>query len=100
MMILSLLAASTITHFGGGTPNDLAKTLADATGQNVVIYQARMKPIPAFDFDTASLDEFAKTMRTKAGLMMAPGSNYIFYDGVLPAGKMPPRYQAGGGSPN
>jgi hypothetical protein len=98
MMLLSLLAVAA-THFGGGSANDLAKSIHEATGQNVVVYQAVTKPIPVFDYDTSNLNVFAQTLRSKAGLMMAPGSDYILYDGTLPPTKMPPRYFSGQSGP-
>ena len=84
-----LLAAVAIASFPGGNYNDLAKSISEATKQSVVVVlSAPPKPLKAFQYNEASLDELGKAIQTNTGLMRMPGIHMLFTDGLLPLDKI------------
>lgn len=88
-MTTLLLAIAT---FPGGNFNDLAASLAEATGRPAVVSlssaRGRMK---SFSFDAADEDAFSRTVLKEIGLMRAPGVTVVFHDGQLPSARVSQR---------
>ena len=82
-MLLSLLALIGTVTFSGGNINALAKTMAEATGQNVVIFQSFTDQVKAVTFDPGDLTSMARAIRAKTGLSIAPGVELALSDGYI-----------------
>lgn len=82
-----LLAA--ISTFPGGNFNDLAHSMASATGKPaVVVLSASKGAMKSFQFDPSNLDSLTRTVQKEAGLVRTPGLNMVFHDGLVPSGKV------------
>jgi len=77
-MLLSFALAA--TAFGGGSYDDLAKSLADATEKNVVIVTSKAGTVEKFSYEAGGTDILAQTIRKGAHLTMAPGGDPVFSD--------------------
>lgn len=84
MLSLLLLAAAPVA-FNGGSPSELAKSIAEATKSNVVIEAGSQEYSRAFTYDPANLDEMARTILKSANLKQAPGEDYVYFRPGLPA---------------
>src|SRR5688572_9033627 len=80
-LLISLAAVS----FQGGNVSDLAKSISDATKQNVVFQAGQQERAPAFVYDPADLNEFARVVQKSTGFRRAPGPDHVFHHGRLPS---------------
>src|SRR5688572_21278024 len=84
MLSLLVLAAAPVA-FQGGSPSELAKSIAEATKSNVVIEAGAREHIKAFIYDPSSLDEMSRAIFKSAELKQAPGEDYVFFRQGLPS---------------
>jgi hypothetical protein len=78
--LLSLVAAAS---FPGGNVSDLAKTLAEATGQPVVFEAGAQESAKAFEFNPGDLNELARAVQNATDFRRAPGAEHAFHHGRL-----------------
>lgn len=73
-----------VAMFAGGTYNDLAASVREATSRPVVVVLSKTRvDYPSFEYEAGSLDEMSRTIRAKTGLSLAPGTDLVFHDGLL-----------------
>jgi hypothetical protein len=79
----TILLAMAAVKFSGGTPNDFAAALAEATGQNVVISQGEGKTLPKAEFETTDMNEMARAIRSQIKHVILPGNELVLSDQML-----------------
>lgn len=79
----TILLAVAAVKFVGGTPNDFAAALAEATGQNVVMSQGEGKNLTKAEFETTDITEMAKAIRAQIKHVILPGSDLVVSDQAL-----------------
>jgi hypothetical protein len=81
MIALCSLLFASVSTFGGGTMDDLAKSLADETGKNSIIVTGFSTPkMEAFKYDNSTPDTLATSIYAGAKVRMAPGGLPYFSD--------------------
>ena len=83
MLSLLVLAAAPVA-FNGGSPSELAKSIAEATQSNVVIEAGPSEYLKPFSYEPTNLDEMARTILKATDLKQAPGEERIYYHPWLP----------------
>lgn len=83
MLSLLVLTAASVA-FPGGSPSELAKSIAEATKSNVVIEAGPSESLKPFNYEPANLDEMARAILKATDLKQAPGEDRIFYHPWLP----------------
>lgn len=84
MTTLTFAALAAVT-FSGGNVSDLAKSIAEATGQPVVFEAGASERAPKFTYDPANLNEMARQVQSSANFRRAPGTEHVFHHGRLPS---------------
>lgn len=82
-MITTLVALAAV-NFPGGNVSDLAKSIADATGQPVIFEAGANERAPRFSYDPSNLNEMARKIQTATGFRRSPGAIHAFHHGKLP----------------
>jgi|GEM_PF-3908693 len=83
-MLIQLVAFVGIVSFPGGDANEFAKSLGEATHQNIVLCQSQVTPVAKVDYDPSDLTAMARALRAKTGLAIAPGVRLTLNDGLVP----------------
>ena len=81
----TLLLTFAAVSFQGGNVSDLAKSISESTKQNVVFQAGQQERAPAFVYDAADLNEFARVVQKSTGFRRAPGTDHVFHHGRLPS---------------
>ena len=84
MLSLLVLAVAPVT-FNGGSPSELAKSIAEATKANVVIEAGPSERFNSFSYDPSNLDEMARAILKATELKQAPGEDFVYSHPWLPA---------------
>lgn len=84
MLSLLVLAAAPIT-FNGGSPSELARSIAEATKANVVIEAGPSETFNSFVYDPSNLDEMSRAVFKATELRQAPGEDFVYSHPWLPA---------------
>jgi hypothetical protein len=79
----TILLALAAVKFAGGTPNDFAAALSEATGQNVVMSQGDGKTLPKAEFETTDISEMARAIRSQLQHVILPGNDLVLSDQML-----------------
>jgi len=83
MIFTATLTALAAVTFPGGNVSDLAKSIAEATKQGVVIEAGAGERAPRFSFDPSNLNEMARQIQTSTGFRRSPGGEHVFHHGRL-----------------
>jgi len=83
--MFTLLAATAlaVTKFPGGTANDFAASLAQASQQNVAVIQGMKATVKPCEFDPSDLNELARAIRNQTQLAILPGPDLLISDGKI-----------------
>lgn len=84
-MLSIFIGAVAAVSFAGGSPSELAKSIAEATKSNVVIEAGTGEYLRPFSYVTSNLDEMSRGIFKSTEFKQAPGEDFVYSRPWLPA---------------